>query len=159
MPANYALYSSKRDHLPREIMRQLADSVTPEIGITERGLTFTYHWPDLKIIVAEMPQDQIADHLQGFEGYVRHGIYHGDTPSRGAEIIGQIRRVKLVVGIEAQPDIDEAGRAEELIGRMCGGLRPMMFCQDAIYDWMGRLLLGPDQSFDPSAELAGIAPA
>lgn len=152
MPANYALYTTEYDHLPCDNMRQLADDVSPEIGQTERGLTFTYRWPDLEIIVSEMPQEKLAEHLRGFEGYVRNGIYRGQTPPRGEAIVRQIRRVKLVVGVEVRPDVDDAGRAEELLGRMCAGLQPLIFYKDAVYDWMSRLLLGPDQSFDPSAE-------
>ena len=157
MPANYALYSTKYDHLPRENMRQLADDVSPEIGQAERGLTFTYRWPDLTIVVSEMPQEELAEHLRGFEAYVRNGIYRGHTPPRGEDIVRQIRGAKLVVGVEVHPDVDHAGRSEELIGRMCGGLHPMIFYKDAVYDWMSRLLLGPDQSFDPSAEPGGPA--
>lgn len=155
MTTNYALYTAKRDHLPHEIMQQLADDISPTIGMTERGQTFTYCWPDLTVIVAEMEQDQIADHLKGFEGYIRAGIYRDNVPPRGEEIIRHIRQFTMVIGIEAHPGIDDDGRAEELIGRMCGGLRPIMFHCDALFDWMGRLLLGPDQSYDPDAEADG----
>ena len=143
MPANYALYTTECDSLPRENMRELADDVEPEVGRTERGMTFTYRWPDLEIIVSELPSGELSEHLRGFEGYVRDGIYRGAVPPRGEEIVREIRRTRLVVGIEVRPDVDDAGRAEELIGRMCGGLHPMIFHKDAVYDWMSRLLLGP----------------
>ena len=48
---------------------------------------------------------------------------------------------------------DEQERADELVGRMSGGLRPIIFHSDAIFDWLSRLLLATDGSFDPSAEL------
>jgi len=62
----------------------------------------------------------------------------------------------LAVGVEVQPGRDEQGRAEELIGRMCGGLRPIIFHADAVFDGMARLILAPDGSFDPAAELGGV---
>lgn len=152
MPENFALYSRRADTLPEPQMLVLADDVIPEVSQTERGRTFTYRWPDLTIIVSETPGDLLAEHLGGFEGYVRQHIYKGCVPARGEQIIRAIRATRLVVGVEFQPGRDE--RAEELLGRMCGGLHPLLFHEDALFDWMSRLLLAPDGSFDPSAEVS-----
>lgn len=151
MPENFALYSCLVDTLPQKQMLVLGDDVKPEISQTDRGRTFTYRWPDLTIIVSEMPSELVAEHLQGFEGYVRQHIYKGKVPARGEQIIRKIRATQIVVGVELQPKRNE--QAEELIGRMCGGLRPIMFHADALYDWMCKLLLAPNGSFDPEAEL------
>jgi hypothetical protein len=153
MPENFALYSRSADSLPPAQMRVLADDVAPELAETERGTTYTYRWPDLTIIVSEMPAALLAEHLRGFEGYVRQHIYKGKVPARGEQIIRSIRATRLVVGVEVQPGRDEQERAEELLGRMCGGLRPVIFHADALFDWMSRLLLAPDGSCDPAAEL------
>jgi hypothetical protein len=131
----------------------LADNVEPQLAQTERGKTYTYRWPELAIVVNEMPAAELVEHLRGFEGYVRQYIYRGKVPQRGERIIRTIRATRLVVGVELQPGRDEPGRAEELLGRMCGGLRPVIFHADAVFDWMSRLLLAPDGSFDPAAEL------
>lgn len=153
MPENFALYSRSADSIPLEHMQVLADDVAPELAETERGTTFIYRWPDLTIIVSQMPAVQLAEHLRGFEGYIRQHIYKGKVPTRGERMIRTIRATQLVVGVEFQPGRDEQERAEELLGRMCGGLRPVMFHNDAVFDWMSRLLLAPDGSFDPAAEL------
>jgi hypothetical protein len=153
MPENYALYSQSADNLPPDQMQVLADDVTPELAETDRGTTYTYRWPDLTIIVSEMPVAKLSEHLRGFEGYIRHHIYKGKVPARGERIIRNIRATRLVVGVEFQPGRDEEDRTEELLGRMCGGLRPVIFHADAVFDWMSRLLLAPDCSFDPAAEL------
>lgn len=153
MPENFALYSRSADNLPRTQMQRLSDEVAPELAETESGTTFTYNWPDLTIIVSEMITDQLPEHLRGFEGYIRQHIYKGKVPARGERIIRNIRATRLVVGIELRPGRDDQERAEELIGRMCGGLRPIIFHADALYDWMSRLLLAPDCSFDPAAEV------
>lgn len=153
MPENYALYSSSFDTLPQAAMEALADDVVPELAQTERGVTITYRWPDLTIIVSEMPASQLAEHLRGFEGYIRQHIYKSRVPERGERIIRCIRATRLVVGVELQPGRDEQGRAEELLGRMSGGLHPIIFYRDALFDWMSRLLLAPYGSFDPQAEI------
>jgi hypothetical protein len=153
MPENFALYSRVAETLPDARMQGLADDVSPVAADTPHGRTFTYRWPDLTIVVSEMPAAEVADHLRGFEGYVRQHIYRGDVPERGRAILRRIRDTRLVVGVELQPGRDEQERADELLGRMSGGLRPLVFHADALFDWMSRLLLAPDASYDPAAEI------
>ncbi|HKA07887.1 MAG TPA: hypothetical protein VKD71_11565 [Gemmataceae bacterium] len=153
MPENYALYTRSYDLLPQAKMEVLADGAALEKAQTERGVTYTYRWPDLTIIVSEMPANQLSNHLRGFEGYINQHIYKGEVPRRGKAIIRTIRATRLVVGVEFQPGHDKEGRAELLLGRMSGGLHPIIFHADALFDWTSRLLLAPDGSFDPGAEV------
>jgi hypothetical protein len=153
MPENFAMYARTDDELPHREMLRLADDVRPTLAETDRGLTYTYTWPDLTILVSVMPAIQLADHLNGFEGYIRQYVYEGNVPPRGEQIIDRIRETRLVVGVEAQPERDAQGRADELIGRMSRGLHPIIFHADGLYAWTGRVLLGPDGSFDPEAEI------
>jgi len=153
MQENFALYSRTYDSLPEDRMLMLVDSICPSSEITDRGLTYTYRWPDLTILVSAMPSSELPDHLRGFEGYLRRGIYGGKVPDRGERIIRRILATRLVIGVELQPGRDEQERADELVGRMAGGLRPIIFHRDELFDWMSRLLLARDGSFDPDAEL------
>lgn len=153
MPENFAMYSRTYDELPHGEMLRLADEIRPTLADTERGLTYTYTWPDLTILVSVMAAADLADHLLGFEGYIRRGVYEGQVPPRGEQIIERIRETRLVVGIEAQPERDAEGRADELIGRMSGGLHPIVFHGDALFDWTSRLLLAPDGAFDPESQI------
>jgi hypothetical protein len=153
MPENYALYTRSYDTLPQANMEALAGDAALEKAQTERGVTYTYRWPDLTIIVNEMPASQLEEHLRGFEGYISQHIYKGKVPSRGKDIIRNIWSTRLVVGVEFQPGPDKQGHAEELLGRMSGGLHPIIFHADALFDWTSRLLLAPDGSFDPAAEI------
>src|SRR5712691_8840544 len=98
MPENFALYSKTLDALPKDQMRVLSDDVCPNVEVTDRGLTYTYRWPDLTILVSVMPAKELSEHLGGFEGYVRQHIYHGKVPKRGERIIRRIRKTQLVVG-------------------------------------------------------------
>ena len=153
MSESFALCSRSVGSLPREQMQALADDLAPECAETERGLTFTYRWPDLTIIVSQMPGLELAEHLRGFEGYIRRHIYKGNVPERGERIIRSVRATRMVVGVELRPGRDDQERSDELIGRMSGGLRPILFHSDSLFDWSSRLLLAPDGSFDPAAEL------
>jgi hypothetical protein len=152
MAENFALYSSRHTALPDDVMQHLGGAVIPTKAITERGLTYVYEWPDLKVIVSTMPPERIAEHLRGFAGYVSH-IYKHDVPDRGQKITEWVLRTKLVVGIEVHPQRDSENRAEHILGSLCAGMRPIMFYSDALYDWMSRLVLAPDGSYDEEAEL------
>ena len=153
MPENYALYTRSYDALPPAKMEALAGDAALEKGQTERGMTYCYRWPELTIIVSEMPASELKEHLRGFEGYISQHIYKGKVPRRGEHIIRSIWSTRLVVGVEFQPGRDQEGRAELLLGRMSGGLHPIIFHADALFDWSLRLLLAPDGSFDPGAEI------
>ena len=147
MGENFALYSTRWSELPEAQMLQLAGEVRPEVYEAPRGRTFFYSWPDLVIRCSEMPKADLASHLSGFAGYVTK-ISRGRCEDRGRALIERIKGTKLVVGVEIEPGRDREGRAEELIGKLCNGLAPIMFFENALYDWDGRLLLGPDGSFD-----------
>jgi hypothetical protein len=151
MPENYALYTRRYDALPTERMQSLVPGIRPAHSEKARGPTYTYRWQDLTIVVSSMPAAAMAQHLQGAAGYVRH-IYHGKVPERGERLIRALGATTMVVGVEIDPSTDKEGRTEELVGRLCGGLRPIIFHADAFFDWMSRLLLAPDGRFDPTAE-------
>jgi hypothetical protein len=150
MAENYALYSRLYTSLPKEQMLELVEGREPEVRLVARGLTYVYRWPDLSVMCSEMPRERLAEHLAGFVGYIRHISEPGAT-QRANRLIDAILGTTLVVGIEAQPGRDDAGRVNDILGRLCGGLQPIMFFDRALYDADSRLLLGPDGSFDPRA--------
>ena len=133
-------------------MRHLALATLPTVATTERGLTYTYRWPDLSITCSELPKNRMAAQLDGLVQYVR-SVQGGKLDGRGERIVGRILKTRLVAGIEIDPQRDAAGRAEEVLGKLAFGLRPIIFFGNALYDWNSRRLLGPDASFDPASEL------
>ena len=149
MPENFALYSRTYSTLPEDHMLKLAPGAQVDAGITERGMTYRYRWTDLTIICSVMESGELQEHLRGMAGYVSH-IYGGELPERGDVLVGRVLQTKLVLGIEIQPERDAEGRAEELMGKLCAGLQPLIFYWNAIFDAQFRLLLGPDASFDPA---------
>ena len=80
-------------------MRHLALATLPTVATTERGLTYTYRWPDLSIICSELPKNRMAAQLDGLVQYVR-SVQGGKLDGRGERIVGRILKTQLVAGIE-----------------------------------------------------------
>ncbi len=153
MLENLALYSQTLEALPDGEMQVLAPGASLSTEQTEHGFRYIYRWPDLKIVCSVMPEAQRAEHLRGFVGYVKH-ISGGHVDERSARIIARILQTKLVVGVEIDPGRDKQGRAGTVLNKLTYGLRPIVFYRNSLLDWNGKLLLGPNRSFDPNAEIA-----
>jgi hypothetical protein len=152
---NFMLYSQTYDALPEEQMRRLAGEA--DFGIEEEpggGRCFRYRWDRLTIHCHEMARQELPGHLQGFAGYVRH-IYGGKPDERGERVLDRIAYTRLGVGVVVEPKLDKKGGAENLLGSLVYGLDALMFYGDALYDKDSRLILGPDGSFDETADVLG----
>lgn len=140
MPINYAFYCSE-EHLRPELMEMLGDDPKPHVGVTERGLTYAYRWPDLEILVSQMPQERVASHVRGLEGYIRK--YH--RPGRDADLnslVENARNTRYVVGLEVSSYEDESNRGSAALGFLATHLKPsMIFAQNSILDGQGKVLL------------------
>lgn len=154
MAENFAFYSTTYDTLPDEQMRKLAGEADFAIEQHENGRLFLYRWPDLSVAVHEMPVREVPRHLDGFCGYVRH-IYQGKPDQRGEQILDRIRYSRLVAGVVIEPERDEQGRAEGILGAMAYGLHALLFYGSALYDRDSQLILAPDGSFDAEADVLG----
>jgi hypothetical protein len=154
MAENFAFYSQTQDALPDEQMRGLAGDTDFTAETTADGRRFVYRWPDFTVTVNEMPARMVPEHLDGFCGYVRQ-IYRGEPDERGRQVLDRIRHTRLVAGTVIEPERDEVGRADELLGAMAYGLDALLFYAGELYDKDSRLILGPDGSFDESADVLG----
>jgi hypothetical protein len=154
MAENFAFYSQTYDVLPEEQMRGLAGDADFAVEEGEEGRRFLYRWPDLTITVNEMPAKDIPEHLNGFCGYVRH-IYQDKPDQRGEQVLDRIRYTRVVAGTVIEPERDEEGRAERILGAMAYGLNALLFYGSALYDRDSKLILAPDGSFDEEADVLG----
>jgi hypothetical protein len=155
MPENFAFYSQTTDALPEEQMRRLAGDAEFSVGTaSDGGRSFTYRWPGLTITCNEMPSANVPAHLSGFCGYVKH-IYGGKLDDRGSHILDRINYTRLVVGVVIEPERDEEGRAERLLGTMAYGLDALMFYGNALFDKDSKLILAPGGQFDKEADVLG----
>jgi hypothetical protein len=153
MGENFGLYAQTVDTLPEERMRQLAGEADFAVEQTAHGRSFTYRWPDLTVTVNEMPAQRIPEHLDGFCSYVRH-IYNGRPDKRGEQVLDRIRYTRVVAGVVIEPERDAEGRAEGILGAMIYGLNALLY-DSALYDRDSKLILAPDGSFDPVADVLG----
>jgi hypothetical protein len=154
MAENFSFYSQTYDALPDEQMRQIAKGARFTAEADGEGRRFVYRWPDLTVTVHEMAAKEVPGHLNGFCGYVTH-IYRGKPDERGKQILERIRYTRLVAGVVIEPERDEAGRAEHLLGSMAYGLHALMFYGSALFDRDSKLILAPDGSFDAEADVLG----
>jgi hypothetical protein len=154
MPENFAFYSQIYDELPEERMRELAGEADFTVEQTEDGRRFLYRWTDLTVTVNVMPTQKVPEHLKGFCGYVRH-IYEGEPDARGEQILDRIRYTRLVAGVVIDPERDEEGRAERILGAMAYGLHALLFYGSALFDRDSKLILAPDRTFDAEADVLG----
>jgi hypothetical protein len=148
MPENLALYTNLIDHLPRREVEALLPGVKPMADVTERGLTYTWRWDQFEVLCSELPQSEMMEHLAGFGEHIRRVSKAG---ARSHALLARLESTRLVIGVELRPERDPDGGCEELLGKLCGGLRPIVIFESAIYDHMMRLLLGPDGSFHENA--------
>ncbi len=122
-------------------MMNSGGSVIPSRSETESGLKYRYQWPDLEVSVSEMPKSRVPQHLLEFENYVRNSISKGASINDAQDIIDQIRKTRLVVGVVASPDFDSETRAESIVGAICDELHAMMFFNNTLYRWDGQILV------------------
>jgi hypothetical protein len=154
MAENYAFYSHTYDALPENELKKLSGDCKFSLRPGADGRTFVFEWPDVTVTCNEMPKKNLPTHLDGFGGYVKH-IYRGKLDSRGESILDRIQYTRLVVGVVVEPGCDQAGRAQRILGALANGLDALLFCQSALYDKNSQLILAPDGSFDPKADVLG----
>jgi len=155
MPEHFTVYAQTYDALPEEQMRRLARDADFDIGRDdEGGRTFTYRWPDVTVTCHEMPPQKVPQHLRDFASWVTI-LYDRKPDERGRQILDRIHYTRLVVGVVIEPQRDDAGRVEAILGAMAHGLNALLFYDNALYDKDARLILALDRSFDESADVLG----
>jgi hypothetical protein len=157
MPEHFAFYSTTYETLPDEDMRSLAGAAEFSVGEAEDGgKQFVYCWPNVQITCNEMPAHQVPNHVQGFTVWIQR-IYQGNPDERGKAILARIGATRLVVGVVVEPLRDEQGIADQWLGTLSSGLNALMLFGSALFDAQARLLLAPDATFNPEAEIGNVA--
>lgn len=154
MVENFALYSQTHEELPEDQMRALAGESKFSVKKAKAGRSFVYKWPKLTVTVNAMAPDELADHLNGFCGYVE-SICDGHPDERIEQLQYRIQQTALVAGIVVEPERDHEAPVEGLIAAIQYGLQALLFHDSAIYDCDARLILGPDGSYDEEADILG----
>lgn len=116
----------------------------PVMSMSNGSVTAAYRWPDLEVVISQMPSDLVRANLKGFEGFIRNHVLKGNVPPWTEALIKRIHQQRLIVGIVAHPDFDAQGRTEAIVDLLCNECKAIMFCGGYISDWDRSVLLSPD---------------
>lgn len=140
---NYALYSNSMLELPEHSIKNIAKPSKFYVVSNEEGSkSYHYEWPDLKIKINLMPQNKIADHLQGFAGYIQH-LYSLKDAEPNVDLLQRVSSTTMVLGVMVEPSRDKEGRVEDVVGAIQFNTKSLMFFKDNVYDENSELIIGP----------------
>lgn len=147
MTANAAIYLLKGAVLTT--MSLSAISGTPAAA-TQRapGGEITQFQIDLResvITINVMPQERIAEHLNGFAGYIIH-LTNGQPDTAAQALIQRILSTKQVLGLLIEPEWDAAGLCKRTVLGIAARYGGMVFADNAVFNAQGKYLIGAAES-------------
>jgi len=150
VPDEFWLYSQTTAAIEESDMEFLALEARMERVESAQGIHYSFAWPDLKVVCSILgPAGAAAAAAKLQQAAIRLcGNQPGD---RARALLRQIAKTSLVVQVTVDPGFDE--RAALLMDKLNDALQPIVFGGSELVDAHGKVLLGPDGSFD-----AGAAP-
>ncbi len=142
MPDRCALYLPIRFHPTQEQLSQLDAAARVEASDDADAATVSWPGSERKLRLQPMPMEKVGEHLGGFVGYVR-------SRGGGEALVMRALQTMSVLGVAAEPDFGEDGRALKLLGAIASAGDGLWLLGEEIYDGGGRPLL--------SAEKGGLA--
>jgi len=130
----YTLYTGELTELPIDKISGIVGGAKFVVHRREGRIdSCEYSWPDLTVRLTVMPNHELQDHLRGFQGYIAAGCKNlGIAPPKG--LFERIAQVKLVLGFIATPDMDPAGRAENILGAIAYNSKSLIFHGGSVYN-------------------------
>lgn len=151
--ANITLYSQ---HSPVLTLEQLEDLAGKEAQVSQSSVDdVTIEYPGVRIVLNHGLQgDELVDHLNGFQGFVRH--HAGEDVGEMQGLIDQIGQTKVAIGCVIEPDFDAQNEAKSFIVSLaCTYDRCLMFYNSAILSPFGEVWFGPPDS-EPFADVSDL---
>lgn len=140
------IYCNTTSSLPIAAMAHLCDdakfSTQPAVGPVSQ---YIYEWADFTIQINVMPEEEIANHIDGFIGYLQN-IARTTGATLSNELLQRIRQTKLVLGFVASPDIandSQFDRLQDAIGMICYNTNSLVFWEGRVHDENAILLFPP----------------
>ncbi|OJU62800.1 MAG: hypothetical protein BGO01_10360 [Armatimonadetes bacterium 55-13] len=128
----------------------LGDGVAPEVREDQGERIHCYRWKDLEVLISQGPAKELAKQINGFENFAKTVLAQGKVTPQVKAVLQRIRDTKLIVGYVSEPEsLDTDPRARQLYSELCKALRPLVLMDFQIFDYTGKLLLGPGGRFDP----------
>jgi hypothetical protein len=138
MPGNAAIYIADPSLMGSRFFDKIEDIRSYE-GLTHGhsaiGVRFTLDAG--QVTMNFMPEDQVAEHLEGLAGYAQQVIHDRDQLIYA---LTRIRNVRLVCGCVVTPDFDDAGMIQDFLFRFIGAANGLLFFANTIFDYDGRAL-------------------
>ncbi len=88
-----------------------------------------------------MPQENVAEHLIGLEGYVNH-TFRGNEDEL-LYILARLQAVSFVIEMVINPVFDTEPKTIEFLYNFNDRLNGLLFLHDSLIDYDGRPLTGP----------------
>jgi hypothetical protein len=142
MPDHACLYISDPSLLGSKLFDSVASIKHYEgLGAEDQATGIRFDIEVARIQVNFMPAHEIAQHLEGFAGYVR-SIWQGDQDGL-LYVLSRIHQVRFVLGCVIEPGFDGPGRVRRFLGELNRRLNGLLLLHDSVIDYDGEPLVGP----------------
>jgi hypothetical protein len=154
MADNLALYSPVPEPIPLAHLRRLVGHGNVRASRDPAGRVSAYRidWGDVRVTLNVMPEEQLADHLQGFQGYVLDLAGEEAEDHALAPILDRIAATKLVHGVVVEPGFDREGKVNRLVLDLLEHYGALLFADGSVYDEEANLLIGPAEEGEEEGE-------
>lgn len=120
---------------------------------TEAGGSVIVEWPGIKVTVtAAIPDDELAEHLRGFQGFVWQMSGGGEWTR---SILDFIAEVRTVVGCRIDAPAGSLQADSLILSMACSYENCMIFANDMIYSELGDVVFGPEEA-PPLADISQL---
>ena len=152
---NIAIYVSKRQVVSFDVLKELVKAETAKIELVEGEANdwkqVKISWPKESLTIQRNANDDLQQHLNGFQGYVFSQLAETKIDAHVYGILQQIQRTNNSYGCTGDPAIDEKGMS--FVSKLTVKEKGICFLTNTVVDGEFRLLLGPKSDRDPKAKL------
>lgn len=144
-------------HSPALTLAQLEDLAGKEAQVSQTGIEeFSVQYPGVRIILNHgMNESELAEHLNGFQGFVRH--HAGPSIGQLQGLVDEIGATEIAIGCVVEPDFDSQNVAKSFIVSLaCTYERCLMFYDGTILSPFGEVWFGPPDS-EPLADISELS--
>ena len=148
----FTFYSQTVGTIAPEEMQSIAPKAVFNHQESPQGTYFQFRWADMAVECSLMPRSFIKEHMLQLAGDVRKAD-GGSHEERTARLVDRLLRTRLVMTVQVEPARDNEGRANITLAKLAVGLDAVVLTAGVLFDKRFKLLMAPDGSFDPAAEL------
>ncbi len=148
----FIYYSDSVSYITPSEVKSLHAGATFETEDCDVPLCSRLSWHDLSIELNLMPAEFIPEHLAQLTRDIL-GIGLPNDARRTASLLSKLNATRSVITVQVEPGLDPEGRARLALARLAVGMRAIVLTSGALFSTRFQLLLAPDGSYDPAAEI------